>query len=125
MYAGIISAGLNTFLNYGLIFGKLGMPMLGVKGAALASVISQLLGAITILVMFFTLYKKLHISINLGKGGYLQYFVMLLPVVINEFLWSVGQSISGLQKTLRIWFYWIDNSFCYYRSLSLSLCKIF
>ena len=39
-------------------------------------------------------YKNMHISIRLGRDGYIQYFAMLLPVVVNEFLWSVGQSIN-------------------------------
>ena len=31
---------------------------------------------------------------QLGKEGYRQYFAMLLPVVVNEFLWSVGQNVN-------------------------------
>lgn len=40
---GIVS-GLNIFLDYILIFGKFGFPQLGVKGAALATVISEFFG---------------------------------------------------------------------------------
>ena len=94
LYVGVLSALLNTGLNYCLIFGHFGMPKMGVKGAAYASVISQIIGAIIILVLFFKLYGKIHISFSLGKDGYVQYLAMLLPVVINEFLWSVGQSIN-------------------------------
>ena len=41
MYAMLIGNGLNIILNYGLIFGKFGMPALGVEGAALSSLISR------------------------------------------------------------------------------------
>lgn len=94
LYVGALSAGINTLLNYCLIFGNFGMPKLGVRGAAIASVISLLVGALISLLLFFRLYKNMHISIRLGRDGYIQYFAMLLPVVVNEFLWSVGQSIN-------------------------------
>ncbi len=94
LYVSFISAAVNTGLNYCLIFGHLGMPKLGVKGAAYASVISQIVSAALILVLFFRLYGKINFSINLDKDGYAQYFAMLMPIVINEFLWSVGQSIN-------------------------------
>lgn len=94
LYVGVISAALNTGLNYCLIFGHFGMPKLGVVGAAYASVISQVVGAVLSICLFFLLYGKIRISIDLGKDGYLQFFSMLLPVVVNEFLWSVGQSIN-------------------------------
>ncbi len=94
LYVGFVSATLNTGLNYCLIFGNYGMPMLGVKGAAYASVISQVAGAVLIIVLFFRLYGRIRYSVSLGKENYWQYLSMLIPIVINEFLWSVGQSIN-------------------------------
>ena len=94
LYVGFVSATLNTGLNYCLIFGNYGMPMLGVKGAAYASVISQVAGAVLIIVLFFRLYGRIRYSVSLGKEKYWQYLSMLIPIVINEFLWSVGQSIN-------------------------------
>ena len=94
LYVGFVSATLNTGLNYCLIFGNYGMPMLGVKGAAYASVVSQVAGAVLIIVMFFRLYGRIRYSVSLGKEKYWQYLSMLIPIVINEFLWSVGQSIN-------------------------------
>ena len=70
------------------------MPRLGVKGAAYASVISQMIGAIVILILFFKEYGRINISVRLDRSGYIQYLCMLAPVVINEFMWSVGQSIN-------------------------------
>lgn len=94
LYVGVLSALLNTGLNYCLIFGHLGMPQMGVEGAAYASVISETIGSVIIIVLFFKLYGKIHVSFSLGKDGYIQYLAMLMPVVANEFLWSVGQSVN-------------------------------
>ncbi len=44
---------MNVVLDYGLIFGKLGMPALGVAGSALATVLAQALGALTIIIISF------------------------------------------------------------------------
>lgn len=94
LYVSFASAVVNTGLNYLLIFGNCQMPRLGVKGAAYASVISQMIGAIVILILFFKEYGRINISVRLDRSGYIQYLCMLAPVVINEFMWSVGQSIN-------------------------------
>ena len=94
LYVGLVSALVNTGLNYCLIFGHLGLPALGMNGAAYASVISQAAGAILTIVLFLRLYAGIRFSIDLGRDGYLQYFAMLCPVVVNEFLWAVGQSVN-------------------------------
>lgn len=98
LYAGITSAVVNTVLNYVLIFGHFGCPALGVTGAAIASVVSQLVNMLLISLMFYRIRmhsrKPLYFSLALGAEGYRQFIVMLMPILINEFLWSVGQNVN-------------------------------
>ena len=45
---GLLRAGLNIAFDYILIYGKLGFPALGIKGAAIGTTIAEYLGAIFI-----------------------------------------------------------------------------
>jgi putative MATE family efflux protein len=49
MLSSVVITGLNIFLDYCLIFGKLGFEKMGVKGAALATVIATWAGTLVIL----------------------------------------------------------------------------
>lgn len=55
IYNAVIMAGTNVVLGYALIFGNFGMPEMGIKGAALASSISEAVSAI----FFFTYTFKM------------------------------------------------------------------
>lgn len=96
--AGITSAVVNTALNYGLIFGHFGLPALGVTGAAVASVISQLVNMLLMLAIFYLVRlrgrRDFRFSLSLGTEGYQQYLIMLLPILITELLWSLGQNAN-------------------------------
>jgi putative MATE family efflux protein len=54
-WATLTSASVNVVLDYGLIFGKLGLPEMGIGGAALASVIAE--GSATVLFFIYTLTR--------------------------------------------------------------------
>lgn len=99
MKAGIVAVVVNMSLNYVLIFGKLGMPQLGVSGAAIATVVSRYVE--TAVVIFWThthkekqpyiegVYKKFYIPRNLtGK-----ILIKGTPLMLNEILWSVGMAV--------------------------------
>lgn len=97
MYCGILSVGTNTVLNYLLIFGKFGMPALGVAGAAYATVISRVIETFVLVIVIYK--KKLPAAIPLNEmikgidkkllGVFL---ITALPVVINEVSWVLGDS---------------------------------
>lgn len=96
--AGIISAVVNTGLNYVLIFGHFGLPAFGVRGAAAASVISQAVNMLLMLAVFCLVrlrgQEDFRFSLSLGTDGYRQYLIMLLPILVTELLWSLGQNVN-------------------------------
>ena len=96
MVASVIAIGVNLALNYLLIFGKLGLPALGVTGAAIATVISRYveLGYLFLRTMRrrekFPFLKgalrSLRVPLPLAK----KITVTGLPLLFNEFLWSLS-----------------------------------
>lgn len=97
LIASVIAAIANTGLNYILIFGKLGFSPMGVTGAAIATVISQILNVLLMLVFFWKYRKQLGYGEKLGEKmssfDWKQYIAMLLPLLICEFMWSLGENI--------------------------------
>ena len=90
----------NMLLSYLLIFGKLGFPALGVLGAGLATCISRFLECIALLLVTYRgrYPAAARPSEMIGASGDLirKFFVTVIPVVINEGVWSLGISIYNL-----------------------------
>ena len=94
MVAGLIAVAVNLFLNYLLIFGKWGMPRLGITGGAIATVVSRVVECA--IVMAWThkntekspyivgVYRSFHIQPKLAKS----ITCKGMPLLFNELLWS-------------------------------------
>lgn len=97
LYAMLLNAVADTALSYALIFGKLGLPCMGVAGAALATTIAQLLGFFVMLGLFLRLRRKerwaLPFSLRMSRAGRKQYGTILVPILICEFCWSLGENV--------------------------------
>ena len=95
--ASFFSVILNTGLNYLLIFGHGGFSAMGVRGAALASVISQT-AAFGLTAICFCLSCKGMIhrpGLSLSGETWRQYLGILSPILICEFMWSLGENVYG------------------------------
>ena len=96
MIASIIAILVNLVLNYLLIFGKCGFPNLGVKGAALATVISRYVEALYLL--GHTYWKREKYPFLHGLFRYVRIPLALTkriiftgtPLLCNETLWAMG-----------------------------------
>jgi len=84
----------NTGLNYLLIFGKLGLPAMGVRGAAMATVIARVLECG--LIVFFCLRPGMPLRGTLRSYARFSAefirntFRTILPIVLNELCWGLG-----------------------------------
>jgi len=93
--AGVLT---NLCLNYMLIYGKLGFPALGVDGAAIATVIARFVEfAIIALYAYrsrdrFKFIIGLFESIKIPKDLAINIIKKGTPLLVNEFLWSLGMT---------------------------------
>ncbi len=96
MKASIAAVLTNLCLNYVLIFGKLGFPVLGVRGAAIATVISRFVELAIIVVythrhkvrfqFVVGLYRSMRIPVSLVRS----IFRKGMPLLANELFWSLS-----------------------------------
>jgi putative MATE family efflux protein len=94
MYVSLVTTVLNAFMDYGLIFGAFGMPEMGIRGAALATVISAWAGPVLILAVS-AIQRNMLISpikelFGFNKRSIAEYYAKATPVIINETLWGFG-----------------------------------
>lgn len=94
MFASMASSLLNVAVNYILIFGKLGFPAMGIRGAATATVISSFVNVGVLLVASLIrkniLIAPLREIFSLSKDFVRQFVRRAAPVLLNEGLWSLG-----------------------------------
>ncbi len=86
----------NIFFNWILIFGKLGAPALGVKGAAIATVIAR---CTELLLMVSVVYGRRMIQaakpkelFSIPKSLFFRFFKTATPVILNEAAWALGMT---------------------------------
>ena len=63
MYISLIANLINVGLNYLLIYGKFGLPQLGLEGAGMATLFSRILMAVIAIILLFTHVKLAHYTL--------------------------------------------------------------
>jgi putative MATE family efflux protein len=94
MLVTVSALALNIALSYILIFGAFGFPVLGIRGAAFSGVIAR--GCECLVLVLITYRKKYPIAakvrelIGYNLGFVVKIFKPVLPVILNELLWSTA-----------------------------------
>lgn len=99
MIASVTAVLTNAVFNYVLIFGKLGIPALGVIGAALGTVMARVIELLIVMIWSHThatkvpFIKGAYSSLKIPAELCRRIIVKCLPLLGNEFLWSSGMAI--------------------------------
>lgn len=93
-----VSFFVNVLFNYMFIFGKFGAPVLGVRGAAVGTILARCSELVMVTVYMYarenTTGFRFHQCLQLKNGLVRDYVHHSLPVLGNELLWGVGFSVT-------------------------------
>lgn len=107
MMASILAILVNVVLNYALIFGNFGFDPMGVKGAAIATVISRYVE-----MLYLIIHTEIHRAhFHFIRGAYRSVYIpgstlkkILItgsPLVFNEMLWSLAYTMINQNYSTR------------------------
>jgi putative MATE family efflux protein len=99
LYISIVTFFVNVFLNWLLIFGHFGAPALGIRGSAIATLVSNIIE--TIIMIFYV--RFVDDNLHLKFKDLLRSDITLLkdfarygtPVISGEVLWAVNVAVRG------------------------------
>ena len=99
-YLGMVSSAIalvvNVILNYGLILGNLGMPALGVSGAAIATCAARVVEVIIVVGYIFVIDKNHALKFNIRHIKSItwdfmkQFLDKSVPMFMNDVVWAIG-----------------------------------
>lgn len=88
----------NCGLNYLFIFGRFGMPELGIEGAAVGTLTARVLEITILIVYIWKRENRLQIRLadywKLDKGLCRDYFRVTAPMVVTQGLWGVNTALQ-------------------------------
>lgn len=93
------SLAVNVVLNAVFIFGLAGVPAMGVRGAALATLLSRCLEFGIVLIYIWKINRQVRLRfayfIHWDSAFLKDFLVLSIPVVLNETLWGAGMSANA------------------------------
>ncbi|MBZ4652263.1 MAG: hypothetical protein JG761_1063 [Proteiniphilum sp.] len=99
----VVMALVNVLFDYGLIFGNLGMPAMGIAGAAIASVISEIAST-----LFFIIYTRK--TVDTRKYGFttIRFEWRVIKMILNISIFMMVQYLFSVGTWL-LFFLFIEN----------------
>jgi len=90
----VMALSISTILSYGLIFGKFGLPEVGIRGAAIAAVFARAFECVTLISITYITKSPVAASLreltNFDAVFIGKVIKPMLPVILNELFWSLG-----------------------------------
>lgn len=85
---------INAILGYGLIFGRLGMPVMGLDGAAVSNMVARVAECLLLIWMVYQLKTPLAASprqlFSFDRNFLQRILRKAVPVMFNELAWALG-----------------------------------
>lgn len=98
-YVSLSSFAINITLNYALIYGKFGMPEMGVRGAALATLAARAIELAVVVAYTLLLDKKLKFRptelFKTEKEMFRDFFKTGSPLMMSSLSWGIAMSVQG------------------------------
>ncbi|MCH2223828.1 MAG: MATE family efflux transporter [Crocinitomicaceae bacterium] len=112
----LFTALFNVLFDYLFIFGKLNLPAMGLKGAAIASVLSEGIGMIFFLILFKKYSPKIIYKIRVSKDSILNLLRIGSPIMLQGLI---------AMSTWTIFFFWIQQIGIYELTISQNIRSIY